>query len=212
MPQIDVYDIKGTKKGKVSLPPALFAAKVNSRLMAQAVRVYLARKRRAGAKTKTRGEVSRTKAKVWRQKGTGRARHGARSAPIFVGGGVAHGPRGNQNYVLKLSKKMRHLALASALTSKLKEGQILVIDGLEKVEPKTREMVAVLKVFDLDRKGLKKLVVTDKDNQNLSLASRNIKEVTLAPFSSLNTYQVLAAGKVIFLKKSFAKEGKNGQK
>lgn len=212
MPQIDIYDIKGTKKGKISLPPALFAAKVNSRLMAQAVRVYLARGRKARAKTKTRGEVSRTKAKVWRQKGTGRARHGARSAPIFVGGGVAHGPRGNQNYVLKLSKKMRHLALASALTSKLKEGQILVIDGLEKIEPKTREMMAVLKVFELDRKGLKKLVVTGKGNKNLSLAARNIKEVSLAPFSSLNTYQVLAAGKVIFLKKSFAKNEKNGQK
>lgn len=216
MPQVDVYSLKGTKKGKISLPSSLFAAKINKALMAQAVRVYLSRKRRALAKTKTRSEVVRTRAKAWRQKGTGRARHGARSAPIFVGGGVAHGPRGNQNYKLRLSKKMRRLALASALTSKLKEKEILVVDGLEEIAPKTREMVQVLVALGLEKRA-KKLLVLGEDGKNILLASRNIKDVTLVPASSLSTYQVLKAGKVIFVKnaiktleKTFVRKGKNG--
>lgn len=199
MPQVDVYSLKGAKKGKVSLPSSLFAAKINKALMAQAVRVYLFNQRRALAKTKTRGQVAKTKAKVWRQKGTGRARHGARSAPIFVGGGVAHGPRGDQNYKLKLSKKMRHQALASALTSKLKEKEILVVDGLEEIAPKTREMVQVLTALGLEKRA-KKLLVLGENGKNILLASRNIKEVILVSASALSTYQVLAARKVIFVK------------
>jgi len=216
MPQIDVYSLKGTKKGKVSLPSSLFAAKINPTLMAQAVRVYLSNQRRARAKTKTRGEVVRTKAKVWRQKGTGRARHGSKNAPIFVGGGVAHGPRGDQNYKLRLSKKMRRQALASALTAKLKEKEILVVDGLEEIAPKTREMVQVLAALGLEKRT-KKLLVLGEDGKNILLASRNIKDVTSVRALSLSTYQVLNAGKVVFVKnaiksleKTFAKKGKNG--
>jgi len=216
MPQVDVYSLKGAKKGKVSLPSSLFAAKINPSLMAQAVRVYLANQRKALAKTKTRSEVVRTRAKAWRQKGTGRARHGSRGAPIFVGGGVAHGPRGNQNYKLRLSKKMRRQALASALSSKLKEKEILVVDGLEEIAPKTREMVQVLTALGL-KKGAKKLLVLAEDGKNILLASRNIKEVTLVPASSLSTYQVLKASKIIFpkkaigtLEKTFAGKKKNG--
>jgi len=200
MPQVDVYSIKGTKKGKVSLPSSLFAAKINPTLMAQAVRVYLSNQRRAHAKTKTRSEVSRTKAKVWRQKGTGRARHGSRNAPIFVGGGVAHGPRGIQAYKKKLSRPMRRQALASALTSKFKEKEILVVDGLEKIEPKTKRMIKVLKALGLEGKDLRKLLVLAPDAKKVFSASRNIKEVTSVSASSLNTYQVLNAGKVIFVK------------
>lgn len=217
MPQIDVYTIKGTKKGKVNLPKSLFAAKINPVLMAQAVRVFLSNQRRAHAKTKTRSEVSRTKVKVWRQKGTGRARHGSRNAPIFVGGGIAHGPRGDQNFTKKLSKPMRRQALASALTSKFRQKEILVVDGLEKIKPKTREMVQVLESLSLEGKPLKKLLVLGKDAKKVFLASRNIKEVETIGVSSLNTYQVLNAQKIIFaqkaidlLKKTFVKEEKNG--
>jgi LSU ribosomal protein L4P len=139
MPKTDLLDINGKKVGTINLPPEIFAAEVNPPLMAQAVRVYLANQRKAHPKTKTRAEVNRTKAKWYRQKGTGRARHGSRAAPIFVGGGVAHGPTGEQNYQLKMPKKMKKAALFSALTSKFKEKEILVVKGLEKIEPKPKK-------------------------------------------------------------------------
>jgi large subunit ribosomal protein L4 len=209
MPKVDLYTIGGTKSGKIELPSKIFAAKINEPLMAQAVRVYLSNQRRAHAKTKTRGEVARTKAKWYRQKGTGRARHGSRAAPGFVGGGVAHGPKGDQKFELKMPKKMKRLALFSALTTKLKDGEIMVVKGLEKVEPKTKKMLKIMKNLKLktknDKEKLKISFILPTRLENVIRAARNIQGVNLTQANLLNTYEVLNGGKLIFMKESIDK-------
>ena len=213
MVKVDVLNTSGEKTGTISLPTEIFAAKINPNLMALAVRVYLANQRKAHARTKTRGEVDRTTAKWYRQKGTGRARHGARSAPLFVGGGVAHGPRGIQNYKLKINKKMKQAALFSALTNQLKEKKIQVIAGLDKVESKTKKMVGILD--NLAGKKAKKrgktLIVMPgfgknvKFGENVVRSARNIEGVNLLPADLLNTYTVLRSSKIILMKESIDK-------
>jgi len=205
MPKTDLLDISGKKVGTINLPPEIFAAEVNPPLMAQAVRVYLANQRKAHPKTKTRAEVNRTKAKWYRQKGTGRARHGSRSAPIFVGGGVAHGPTGEQNYQLKMPKKMKKAALFSALTSKFKEKEILVVKDLEKIEPKTKKMAEFLTKSKIQSTKSKILLVLPKLLENVVLAGRNLENLEIAQATDLNTYQVLASDKLIFLPESIDK-------
>jgi len=205
MPKTDLLDINGKKVGTINLPPEIFAAEVNPPLMAQAVRVYLANQRKAHPKTKTRAEVNRTKAKWYRQKGTGRARHGSRAAPIFVGGGVAHGPTGEQNYQLKMPKKMKKAALFSALTSKFKEKEILIVKGLEKIEPKTKKMAEVLKKIQILNSKFQILLVLPKLLENVVLAGRNLENLEIAQAADLNTYQVLASDKLIFLPESIDK-------
>lgn len=203
MPKTDLLTITGRKStAKINLPQAIFGAKINEPLMAQAVRVYLSNQRKAKAKVKSRGEVVGSRRKIWRQKGTGRARHADRYAPIFVGGGRAHGPTGEENHRLKLTKKMRRLALFSALTSKFKAGEVLVVKGLEKVEPKTKEMAAVL---DKLAKTKKKTLILPDVIENVVRAARNIKGVRLAQASLLNTYEVLNGGALILMEESVAK-------
>lgn len=201
MATIDIFSITGTKKGKINLPKELFSAKINPPLMAQAVRIYLTNQRRAYAKTKSRGEVSGSGRKIWRQKGTGRARHGDRYAPIFVGGGVAHGPTGRENWKKALPKKMKKQALASALTSKLKDKEIMVIDGLENIKGKTQEMIKVLDKIGMRRKE-KVLLVLSKGRENIIRAGRNIPGVKIAQITSLNTYKILSGGKILFSKEA----------
>jgi len=209
MPKADLLDINGQKVGKISLPTEIFAAEINPQLMNQAVRVYLANQRKVHPKTKTRAGVNRTKAKWYRQKGTGRARHGSRAAPIFVGGGVAHGPTGEQNYKLKMTKKMKRAALFSALTSKFKEGSILVVKGLEKIEPKTKKMAEILEKFQIPiRQPADKfqiLLILPKLFKNIVLAGRNLKNLEIAQATDLNTYQVLAIDRLIFFPESIDK-------
>ena len=205
MPKTDLLDINGKKVGTINLPREIFAAEVNPPLMAQAVRVYLANQRKAHPKTKTRAEVNRTKAKWYRQKGTGRARHGSKAAPIFVGGGVAHGPTGEQNYQLKMPKKMKKAALFSALTSKFKEKEILVVRGLEKIEPKTKKMAEFLTKSKIQSTKSKILLVLPKMLENIILAGRNLENFEISYSADLNTYQVLASDKLIFLPESVDK-------
>ena len=202
MPKVDVYTLSGVKSGQMELPKEIFATKINEPLMAQAVRVYLSNQRKARAKTKRRSEIVMTTAKWFRQKGTGRARHGARSAPIFVGGGVAHGPTGEQNYQLRLPKKMKRQALFSALSSKFKDGEIMVIKDLSKIEPKTKKMRSSLAKLVKDDKLM---IILPKLIENISRASRNLKEVNLAQVDKLNTYEVLNGGKLIFMKEAVEK-------
>jgi large subunit ribosomal protein L4 len=135
--KIDVLDLTGKVQTSIDLPAELFGAKVNKQIMAQAVRVYLANQRQGTQSTKTRGEVTGSTRKIYRQKGTGRARHGGITAPIFVGGGIALGPK-PRDYGLSLPKKMRRVALASALTSQLNAGKVKVVDGFDTIEPKTK--------------------------------------------------------------------------
>lgn len=209
MPKVDVYGLTGQKSGQIVLPSDIFAAQIRQPLMTQAVRVYLSNQRKAKAKAKTRAEVSGSGKKIWRQKGTGRARHGDRYAPIFVGGGVAHGPTGKENYKLKMPKKMRQQALFSALTSKFRDGELIIVSGLTKIEPKTGKLVKTLGKLKInpsvDGKNPKILIILPKILENVSRAARNIEGVKLALVNALNPYEILNGGKLIFMKEAIEK-------
>ena len=202
--KLSVYDLKGVVSETFELPKEIFGTKVNNSLMAQAVRVYLANQRRGTVKTKSRGEVSISTRKIYRQKGTGRARHGAASAPIFVGGGIAFGPK-PRDYSMKLSQNMKRAALFSALSAKLQSGEIKMITGLEKIEPKTQKMADVVMKLGLDGKKQSLLLVTPKagvDFINVSKAARNISGVSVISSNQLNTYAILVNSKILFMKES----------
>lgn len=196
-----VFDTEGKVAGHVDLPPEIFNAKINNLLVSQAVRVYLANQRQGTVKTKDRGEVNKTTRKVWQQKGTGRARHGSRRAPIFVGGGVVFGPR-PRNFSLSLSKKMKTLALFSAFSSKLKDQELKIVKGLNLIEPKTKIMSGVLKKLGVeDNKRV--LLVTPKPDlnlQNVYRAGRNIQNVEISNANMLNAYKVLDNKMIILMK------------
>jgi len=204
--QVDLCDINGEKTKKINLPEEIFKVKIKPALMAQAVRVYLANQRQGTQSAKTRGEVSGSGKKIYRQKGTGNARHGDRYAPIFVGGGIAFPPK-PRDFSLKISKKQKKQALFSALTSKLSEKAIIFVEGLEKVKVKTKEMVKVLTNLGLRTKNLKTkiIIVLPEKIENLILAARNIEGLTLIKAPLLNTYAVLNNDKIIFLKDSIKK-------
>lgn len=206
MPRVNVYAITGTATGKITLPGDIFAAKVRPVLMAQAIRVYLSNQRRAHAQARTRAEVSGSGKKIWAQKGTGRARHGDQYSPIFVGGGKAHGPVGNENYKLKMPKKMRQQALFSALTSKLKDDELTVVSGLAKIEPKTGKLVKILGKLKIspsgDGKNPKIMIILPKILENVSRAAGNIKGVRLTLVNTLNAYEILNGGKIVFMKEA----------
>lgn len=193
--KLNVYSVKGVKKTSVNLPKN-FQEKENLVLLAQALRVYEAGRHPGLSKTKSRGEVTASKRKIYRQKGTGRARHGAKSAPIFVGGGVTHGPRGVKRK-LDLPKKVRRKALKIALTLKSKDGQLLVIDGLSKLK-KTKEAADLLdkitrKEIKVGKNGRFTFALSD-ENKKAILPLRNIKNVNITKFSDLNAYLVYYGG------------------
>ncbi|MBI2195655.1 MAG: 50S ribosomal protein L4 [Candidatus Levybacteria bacterium] len=199
---VQVFTAAGRAAGTMQLPKEIFGAEVNKNLISQAVRVYLANQRMGTASTKSRGEINASTRKIWRQKGTGRARHGAKSAPIFVHGGVAHGPK-PRDYSLKLPKKMKKVALVSALSAKLKDGHIKILTGLEKVEPKTKNVAAMLKKLGHSDKTL--LVTPNaagKGFENIFRAGRNIEGINILPVNTLNTYEVLDSRMILFMKQS----------
>src|SRR5947207_15187065 len=169
MPQIDVFDKTGATVGSVELSDELFAAPVNAAVLHQVVTAQLAGRRTGTADTRTRGEVRGGGKKPYRQKGTGRARQGTRTAPHYRGGGVVFGPH-PRSYEQRLPRKMKKLALRGALTAKLGDDAIKVIDGFGLEAIKTRELVAVL--ANIDAKG-RVLVVAPGRNQNLDLSARN---------------------------------------
>lgn len=210
---VEVLDVTGKASGKATLPSEIFGVEVNQPLMAQAVRVYLANQRSGTARTKSRGEVTGSTRKIYRQKGTGRARHGGITAPIFVGGGVAHGPK-VQDHSLSLPKKMRRLALFSALSYKLQSNAVKVVEGLETLEPKTKVFAKTLDTLVTDKKK-KVLLVLPGKTETVERASRNIEGVTYVSANQLNTYDVLNTKTLIFaqnaletLKTTFIKESK----
>jgi len=196
-----ICDVHGKELGDIDLPKEIFSVTASSKLLAQYVRVYLANQRQGTQLTKTRSEVSGSTRKIYRQKGTGRARHGDIKAPIFVGGGVAHGPK-PRDFSLKINKKQKRKALFSALTQRFKSGDIYFVDGLLKIKPKTKNFVKILADLKLDKTKSILLVLPKEKSENLVLASRNIKEVEFANVASLNAYQVLKARKIIFTKEA----------
>ncbi len=190
-----VFDLTGKEVKTIALPEEVFAAPVNQALLAQAVRVYLTNQRRAQAKAKTRAEVVGSRRKIWRQKGTGRARHGDRYAPIFVGGGAAHGPKGNQNYRLKLTKKMRRAALRSALASKFQSREIVFVEGLKQIKPKTKvaaeALAKILAQLSSEKKKKKCLVVIPEVWEKPMRAFANLAQTEITLVQNLNPYWVL---------------------
>ena len=201
---VDVLDLTGKVVEKISLPEEIFGVKVNKVLVAQAVRVYLANQRQGTASTKTRGEVQGSTRKIYRQKGTGRARHGSIRAPIFVHGGVVFGPK-PRDYSLKLPQKMKRKALFSALSAKFNDGEIKILQDLEKIEPKTKKFAEVIKNLGLENKKKKILLITDTGTDNLKRAARNIEGVTIAAAQRLNTYDILNSRELIFMRGAIEK-------
>ena len=198
----EIYNIQSKKVGDLTLTKSVFDTDFSPSLINQAIRVYLFNQRSSYAKTKTRSEVAGTRKKVWSQKGTGNARHGNRTAPIFTGGGVALGPDGMQNYALKISKKMKKQATYAVLTKFAKEKRILIIDDFSKLEPKTKignTLITGLKAQDSVLSKSKKIgIITDKTVDSVKRAFGNIKSINLLTLNSLNVYDLSKQNYLIF--------------
>jgi large subunit ribosomal protein L4 len=195
---LSIYGIDGKEQKTVELPKEVFSVTPNKSLITQAMRVYLVNQRQGNVKVKTRSEVIGSTRKIYRQKGTGKARHGAIKAPIFVGGGVAHGPK-QKDYHLKFNKKEKKVALYGALSTKLKENKIF---GLEEkaltMKPKTKTVSKFLSELKLT--GKNNLMILKKlETNNLVLAMRNIPNISFVDVNSLNPYLVLKSSSLIFV-------------
>ena len=198
MIDLSVHNIKGENIGEVSLRDDIFNTKVNKYLVHQAVKRYLANRRRGTASTKNRSEVRGGGAKPWKQKGTGRARAGTNSSPIWVGGGIVFGPA-PRDYSFSLPKKMKVAALKSALSDKFENKEIIIIDNLSLEKNKTSKMVEILK----NLKAFKKpLIITEKEDSIIALSVRNIKGAQVLPVSKINTYDLINHEKIIITKKA----------
>ena len=203
MPNVDVLDLQNKKVGTVELPDAVFGAEVNEALIYQAVHHYQAGQRAGTHKTKTRGEVSGAGRKLWRQKGTGRARVGSIRSPLWRHGGTVHGPQ-PRDYSYKLPKKMLLGAMRSALSAQLAAGALKVVKAFEVDSHKTKEFGKVLSALET---GATVLLVDDGDNRNLALSSRNLPGVTLLRGRDLHPYHLLRHEQVIFSQAAVEKCG-----
>ena len=191
--QVELKNVAGETVGEVELRDDIFAVEPNSAVMHQALVRQLANRRLGTHKTKSRSEVVRTKSKWYRQKGTGRARHGSRNAPIFVGGGVAHGPK-PRRYTKKMPRKMRRLALRSALSVKAAEERIVLLDAIEFEAPKTRTMVDTLHNLSVDSSAV--ILLTER-NENVERSANNLPEVKTLRAQYLNVHDLLKYDYVI---------------
>lgn len=203
-----MYNTKGEKTGKIELPERIFNAVWRPVLVKQVFDGEESNKRRPWAHTKTRGEVRGGGKKPWRQKGTGRARHGSIRSPIWIGGGVAHGPRNEKSYEVKINKKMKHGALFSVLSKKLKDKEIVFFDKLVLEKPKTMEAESILKnlrknadIYRIGERGGKSLVAVPK-NKETERSLRNLPFVSFVEPRNLNTSTLLKNKYVIFDKSS----------
>lgn len=196
MPKIAMLNQEGAKVGEIELSEAIFASEINESVLHLVVRSQLAAKRQGTQSAKTRGEVRGGGRKIYRQKGTGNARHHGNRAPQFRHGGVVFAPK-PRDYVINVPKKIRRLAFKSTMTSKLNAGEIIVVDEIKLAEPKTKLMAKVLGNFDL--KGWTMLVLPGRD-ETLVRASGNIEKLQTSYVNTLNVYDILKAGKIILTK------------
>lgn len=194
--KVDVRTPSGESTGQTELDDAIFAAKVNGPLMHQVVLAQLAAARSGTHATKTRGEVSGGGAKPWRQKGTGRARHGSSREPQWKGGGAVFGPK-PRDYAMSVPKKMKAASLRSALSARAGEGHLHVVDGLAFSKPKTKDAIKALGALGVEGKVL---LVLASDEVNVAFAFRNLPTVHVLAEHQLNTYDVLNAVHVLFTK------------
>jgi large subunit ribosomal protein L4 len=201
MPKVPVYNVTGAQVGEIELSDAIFGITPNPHVLHEAVVMQLASLRRGTHDTKNRSEVRGGGRKPWRQKGTGRARQGSIRAPQWVGGGTVFGPT-PRSYAYKLPKKVRRLALKSALSSKVNANEIIVLDALTIEAPKTKDMVKILNNLKV---GKKALVVSAEQDTNLSLSARNIPGVKVVDAMGINVLDLLHHDALVITKDAVAK-------
>jgi large subunit ribosomal protein L4 len=204
MPKVDVLDLNNTKVGELELADTVFGAEINEALLYEAVRHYLAGKRGGNAKTKTRHEVAGSGKKLWKQKGTGRARTGSVRSPLWRHGGTVHGPV-TRDYSYKLPRKMQLGALRSALSAKLLDGDLMVVTAFQLNSPKTKDMVATLKKFDGVKTAKKVLLVDTAENLNLELSARNLEGVEVVRSNEVHPYHLLGANRILLTQAAASK-------
>jgi large subunit ribosomal protein L4 len=193
MPVVDIVDLNNQKVGELELSDAVFGAQVNQHLLYEAVRHYQAGQRAGTHKTKVRSEVAGSGKKLWKQKGTGRARMGSIRSPLWRHGGTAHGPV-PRDYSYKLPKKMLQGALRAALTAKLRDGELKVVQRFALENHKTKDAAAALARLEATRKVL---VVDNEKDHNFSLGVRNLKEVTVLPSRDVTAYHLIGHDRVL---------------
>ncbi|TFZ41817.1 50S ribosomal protein L4 [Soehngenia longivitae] len=201
MPKVNVYNINGEVVEEMELSDDIFGIEINEHAVYEVVKNQLANKRQGTQSAKTRAEVRGGGRKPWRQKGTGRARQGSIRSPQWKGGGVVFAPK-PRDYSYSVPKKVKRLALKSVLTSKVLENEIIVVDELNLNAPKTKEMINVLKNLKADKKAL---IVIDKKDENVILASRNIPNVQTAYVNTINVYDILKYNSFIITKEAVKK-------
>ena len=200
MPTVGLFNKQGNKVGDIQLNDKVFAVEVNSDAMHQVVVALLANKRQGTQSAKTRAEVRGGGIKPWRQKGTGRARQGSIRAPQWIKGGVVFAPK-PRDYRMSIPKTMRKVAMLSALTSKVQNDEMVVLDELTFEAPKTKEVVNMLSAFD----AKKTLIITADANENVYKSARNIQGVSVLPVNNINVYDLLNNTKVIITKDAVSK-------
>lgn len=199
MPVCDIKDKTNKSVGQLTLPDAVFGQAAKQGVVHDAVVNFLANQRQGTHSTKTRGMVSGGGKKPWKQKHTGRARAGSSRSPLWRGGAIIFGPQ-PRDYSYALPKKARQLALKAALSGKLADGEMIVIDDLSLDTPRTKDMAAVLKALDLT--GMSTLIVVSEDNKTVVLSARNIPGVSVRRVSDLNSYDVISHRRVLLTKRS----------
>ncbi len=201
MPTAKVRNLKNKEVGDVELSEAVFGAELNESLIHAAVRNYLANRRQGTSATKTRGNVSGSGRKLWKQKGTGRARIASLRSPLWKGGGNVHGPQ-PRDWSYKMPKKMRRGALRSALSERLREGNLIIIEDFSFDNAKTKNFLGVMSElgFNDKKKATKTLIIDSLDNSNLILASRNVQKTKVTNGYGLNIYDIIYHEKLLISK------------
>lgn len=200
MAKVSVYNMEGKEVGKIDLNDAVFGVEINEHLVHLAVVAQLANKRQGTQKAKTRSEVSGGGRKPWRQKGTGHARQGSTRSPQWTGGGVVFAPT-PRDYTIKLNKKEKRAALKSALTSKVQDGNLIVVDELKFDEIKTKAFKEVMNNLEVENG----LVVLAENDQNTYMSARNLDKINTTLTDTINVYDIMKAKKVVLTKDSVAK-------
>jgi len=200
MPTVKLFNQNGSEVGNLELNENIFAANVNADALHQVVVALLANKRQGTQSAKTRAEVRGGGIKPWRQKGTGRARQGSIRSPQWIKGGIVFAPK-PRDYRVSTPKSMRKVAMVSALTSKVQEGEMIVLESLSFEAPKTKNMVEVLKAFD----AKKTLIITAESNEVLYKSARNLEGVQIMPVNNINVYDLLKFEKLIITKDAVSK-------
>lgn len=190
-----LYQQNGTVKGDYDLPDTVFGVDVNEHLMHQVIIMLQANQRQGTSKTKGRSEVSGGGRKPWRQKGTGRARAGSNTSPIWVRGGKAFGPD-PRDYYSNIPKKMKRLALSSALSSRAKDEKVIIVESISCDAIKTKTIFAMLEALTVS--GKRNLLIIDKDTKNVFLSGRNIRDLEIRPVSEINALDILRNENIIF--------------